>query len=46
MEDHRQRHDWRDVRVIDGSGLIDWLHHFPAVEQWLATAMYLPAQQM
>src|SRR5574341_483496 len=23
LEDRRQRHDWRDVRVIDGSGLID-----------------------
>ena len=22
--------------AIDGSGLIDWLHHFPAVERWLA----------
>ncbi|MCL5125196.1 MAG: hypothetical protein M1511_11985 [Deltaproteobacteria bacterium] len=42
----RQRSVWRDVRVIDGSGLIDWLHFFPAVERWLAETMGLPAQQM
>lgn len=46
LEDRHQRQDWRDVRVIDASVLIDWLHHFPAVEQWLAAAMYLPAQHM
>jgi hypothetical protein len=46
LKDRRKRNEWRDVRVIDGSGLIDWLHHFPAVEQWLATAMRLPVHQM
>jgi hypothetical protein len=46
LEDRRRRHDWRDVRVIDGSRLIDWLHNFPAVEHWLATAMGLPVHQM
>lgn len=42
----RETNEWRDVRVIDGSGLIDWLHCFPAVERWLACAMGLPAQQI
>lgn len=46
LKDRRQRNDWRDVRVIDGSVLIDWLQHFPAVEQWLATAIGLSAHQM
>lgn len=46
LEDRRQRKDWRDVRVIDGSRLIDWLDHFPAVERWLADKMGLPVQQM
>lgn len=32
----RSRGEWKDVRVIDGTRLIDWLHHFPAVEMWLA----------
>lgn len=32
----RERRDWRDVRLIDGTCLMDWLHHFPAVERWLA----------
>lgn len=30
------RHEWKDVRVLDGTKLIDWLHSFPAVELWLA----------
>ncbi len=46
LEDRRQRNDWRDVRVIDGSVLIDWLQNFPAVERWLAEKMGLPAQQI
>ncbi|MFO1350914.1 MAG: hypothetical protein U1F68_09650 [Gammaproteobacteria bacterium] len=46
LADRRQRNGWKDVRVIDGSVLIDWMQHFPAVEQWLAAAMGLPAQQM
>ena len=36
IEDRRQRGEWRDVRVIDGTKLIDWLRHFPAVGLWLA----------
>ncbi len=30
------RHDWKDVRVIDGTRLVEWLAQFPAVELWLA----------
>jgi hypothetical protein len=46
LKDRRQRNDWRDVRVIDGSGLIDWLSHFPAVERWIAGVIGLPIHQM
>jgi hypothetical protein len=46
LVDRRQRHEWRGVRVIDGSGMIDWLHAFPAVEQWLASAMGIPAHHI
>jgi hypothetical protein len=46
LEERHQCKDWRYVHVIDGSGLIDWLHHFPAVEQWLADIMALPVRQM
>jgi hypothetical protein len=37
------RKQWRDVRVVDGTGLIEWLSSFPAVERWLARKMRLPA---
>jgi len=40
----RRRNEWRDVRIIDGSGLIDWLHYFPGVEIWLAGKMGFPVQ--
>ncbi|MEH2182483.1 hypothetical protein [Nostoc sp.] len=46
LEDRRQHSDWREVRVIDGTRIIDWLHHFLSVELWLADAIKLPAQQM
>ncbi len=38
--------EWKDIRVIDGSGLIDWLNSFPAVAQWLADKMGLPSWQI
>jgi hypothetical protein len=46
VEKRRRQNDWQDVRVIDGSILIDWLYHFPAVELWLADVMGIPVQQM
>jgi len=45
-EERRQRNEWKDVRVIDGTGLIDWLRHFPSVELWLAQRMGFPAQRI
>ena len=36
LEERRAQRKWRDVRVIDGTKLIDWIHQFPPVELWLA----------
>jgi hypothetical protein len=36
LEERRAKREWRDVRVIDGTKLIDWIHQFPPVELWLA----------
>ena len=46
VEHRRERNEWRSVRVIDGSNLIDWFQHFPSVEHWLAGKMGLPVQHM
>src|SRR5205085_10642471 len=46
LEDRRQRNEWLGVRVIDGSGLIDWLHSWLPVELWFAGRMQFPIQQM
>lgn len=37
---------WLDVRVFDGTKLIDWLRQFPTVELWLAQQMGLPAEKL
>lgn len=36
IEEKRNRHEWKDVRIVDGTRLIDWMHQFPTVEIWLA----------
>lgn len=39
--------EWKDVRVIDGTRLIDWLHQYPSVELWLARkTLHLLSSQM
>jgi hypothetical protein len=36
IDDRRSRYEWKDVRIIDGTKLVDWVNQFPAVELWLA----------
>jgi hypothetical protein len=36
LSERRSKNEWKDVRILDGTKLIDWLNHFPAVELWLA----------
>lgn len=36
LDHRRDRKEWKDVRIIDATKLIDWINHFPAVELWLA----------
>jgi hypothetical protein len=45
VEDRIARDEWAEVRVIDGTKLIDWIHQFPAVGLWLANVIIgLPPQ--
>lgn len=44
LNDRRQRNEWKDVRIIDGTGLIDWTQQFPAVDLWLSEKMGIPVQ--
>ncbi len=47
LDERRAKREWRDVRVIDGTKLIDWIHQFPPVELWLAhRTIGLPVQQL
>lgn len=36
LDARRAEGEWHDVRVIDGTKLIDWVRQFPSVELWLA----------
>ncbi|MBC7343942.1 MAG: hypothetical protein H5U03_00645 [Clostridia bacterium] len=36
LKEHREKGEWKDVRIIDGTKLVDWLHRCPPVELWLA----------
>ena len=47
LEKRRARGQWRDVRVFDGTKLIDWIHQFPPVGLWLAQkTIGMPVQQL
>jgi hypothetical protein len=39
LETRRKKQEWKDVRVIDGTKLTDWVLQFPAVEMWLIGRM-------
>jgi len=43
LQERRGKREWRDVRVIDGTKLIDWIHQFPPVELWLRQRIIGPA---
>ena len=36
IEEKKQANEWKDVRVIDGTKLVDWVHQFLPIELWLA----------
>ena len=47
LNDRQARGDWKDVRVIDGTKLVDWIAQFPAVELWLTSQIAgIPATQV
>src|ERR1700682_5988119 len=41
-----KRREWHDVRVIDGTILIDWLSNWVGVERWLAGKMGIAANDI
>ncbi|HEX7607768.1 MAG TPA: hypothetical protein VF370_00405 [Candidatus Cryosericum sp.] len=43
---HRSRNEWADVRIVDGTGIVDWLEDFPDVELWLAGRMGIHVEQI
>ena len=42
LEERRKTGEWKDVQVLDGTKLIDWLHYFPTVGIWLAGRIHGP----
>lgn len=41
LNKRRKRMEWREVRIIDGTRIADWLLAFPAVEKWFAAKIGL-----
>jgi|LSQX01.3.fsa_nt_gb hypothetical protein len=39
LQKHRSLGEWKDVLIIDGDKLEDWLREFPALAKWLAVKM-------
>ena len=39
LSKRRNQEEWSEVRVIDGTVLLDWIRKFPAVEKWLLQTM-------
>jgi hypothetical protein len=47
LEERRNRREWKDVRVIDGTKLVDWIQQFLPVALWVAQKTNgVPAQQI
>jgi hypothetical protein len=44
IDDRRKETDWKDIRVIDGTRLVQWLYLFPGVELWLAAQFGIPTR--
>lgn len=46
LKTRRNKKEWLNVEIIDGTKLVEWLHYFPAVELWMASKMGLPWQEL
>ena len=46
LKKRQSANEWQDVRVIDGTVLIDWLHFYPAVERWFAKSIGVGIDQL
>lgn len=45
-ESRLKRNEWKDIKILDGTCLVDWLSHFWAVESWFASIIGIPADQI
>ena len=46
LAQRKSRNEWADVRILDGTGIVDWLEDFPDVELWLAGQMGIHVEQI
>ena len=40
----RKANKWKEIRIIDGTKLVQWMYLFPEVDFWLADQFGLPTQ--
>jgi len=41
IAEKKSLNEWKDIRVIDGAQLVDWVFQFPAIGHWLGTSIGL-----
>lgn len=41
-----KKDEWKEIKIIDGTRIIDWLHHFPAVKKWLAEVLNIGVKNL
>jgi len=46
LKRHKAKNEWADVRIIDGTIVVDWLNDYPDVELWLAGQMGIHVEQI
>lgn len=44
LEKRKRKNSWKDIRIIDGSKIIQWLYHFPEISLWLADKFNIPTK--
>lgn len=46
LKTRKEKAEWKNVEIIDGTKLIDWMRKYPAVELWFAEKIGIPAYQI
>jgi hypothetical protein len=46
IHERSEKNEWRGIYVVDGTKLVDWIQHWPAVGLWMATKMGIRVERI